>query len=181
MASDVSLLSYLGTVQVQLIDKQAVFEAIAGFCKGLTIDKNKRLSVDPAPINADYSFTKDTIGKTFSFQGRRQESADIYAFIYKQDEVRSNAHASIVLDPVNKSTNWDTYKRFDIPVSMGIAGIGKSELTRKGVSEHIKTLNQDYFDAASPREQQFLTIMRDENKCCNIRLGERSCWIIRIM
>eukprot|EP00974_Lingulodinium_polyedra_P064653 6245454-Lingulodinium_polyedra.AAC.1 len=54
---------------------------------------------------------------------------------------------------------------------MGIAGIGKSELTRKGVSEHIKTLNQDYFDAASPREQQFLTIMRDENKCCNIRLG----------
>ena len=148
------------------------FKKVIGLCKGLTSDRNKRQSLDPTPIDADHVLTKDIIGKSFPFQGRRKESAIIYGFICGQDEVRMNAQILIERDPVNKAKNWDNFKRFDIPVSMGIAGIGKSELARIGVSEHIKALDQNYLADASPSEQQFLAILKDERKCCNIRLGE---------
>eukprot|EP01039_Chlorochromonas_danica_P004236 gene4236-4655_t len=96
----------------------------------------------------------------------------MYQIILQQDEVRSIAQASIEDNLVNTRTNWETFKRFSIPVSMGIAGIGKSEFSRKGLFEYIKRLSQQAdIDTASPREQQFLIIMRDKNKCCNIRLG----------
>jgi hypothetical protein len=141
--------------------------------------RNKRLSLDTSSVYDDDCLTIDKIGNIFSFQGRQEESYQLYKCICDQDETRQCAQQSIEQSLSRKATHWDDFKRFQLPVTMGIAGIGKSELNRKGVSQYIQSLSQAYVNAASPREQQFITTIND-NKCFHIRLGKMSYCIKHI-
>jgi hypothetical protein len=79
--------------------------------------------------NLDYI----TVGMYFPFLGRGDDCMEVSETIYKQEQ----AQASVIDSRYSMDA---TYKNVPIPVVMGIRGIGKSSIVRKGAFLHARTL-----------------------------------------
>ena len=114
----------------------------------------KRLSLDRDRGGVKFK----EIGVKFPFLNRESECKLLYESFIELDVVRRRASKS-----KPSSTNWEDNKRdVKVPVTVGMAGIGKSSFAREGIHCHIKFAEV---------EDEFSNRFKP-GKCLNIRIGK---------
>lgn len=158
--------------------RKSFFTAIQGFCSNSKLNSRRSRNLEALcfeEIAVDYKFAKDNIGIIFPFQGRHQESGCLYEYLYKQEFVREAAFTSIQQDQHCRFSNWETFKRFEVPVCMSISGIGKTKWAQRGLFKHVHGMTEQEYNNKDAGEQRFIDMLRSDG-CCHLRIGECINW-----
>jgi hypothetical protein len=128
---------------------------------------NRRSSQD-REVLPNEKFYMDGIGKIFPFLNRTESVRQMFHCIQRQEMCRRRA---IELQESRRNA-WEELKRLiEVPVCLGLAGLGKTTLARRAVHDHA-TAVADAIVEDPEADIAFIEEMKDKDNMVNIRIGE---------